>query len=55
MVCTHQEIRTYQSSVGRGNRYIDFYEGQEESPLEDTASHAPVVPTQAGHEELIGP
>ena len=55
MVRTRQEIRTDLSSIGRGNRDIDFSKGQEESPLEDTASHAPVVPTQAGHEELIGP
>ncbi|XP_061947386.1 uncharacterized protein LOC133670792 [Populus nigra] len=55
MVRTHQEIRTDLSSAGRGNRNIDFSEGQEESPLEDTASHAPVVSTQAGHEELSGP
>jgi hypothetical protein len=32
---TYQEIRIDLSSVGRGNRDIDFYEGQEESPLED--------------------
>jgi len=55
MVRTRQEIRTDLSSAGRGNRNIDFFEGQEESPLEDTASHAPVVSTQAGHEELSGP
>jgi len=53
MVCTRQEIRTYLTSVG-GDRDIDFSEEQEESPLEDTASHAPVVSTQAGHEELSG-
>jgi len=55
MVRTRQEIRTYLTSVGRGNRDIDFFEGQEESPLEDTTSHAPVVLTQAGHEESTGP
>jgi len=55
MVRTRQEIRTDLSSGGRGNRNIDFSEGQEESPLEDTASHAPVVSTQGGHEELSGP
>jgi hypothetical protein len=55
MVRTRQEIRTDLSSAGRGNRDIDFFEGQEESPLEDTASHAPLVSTQAGHEESTGP
>jgi hypothetical protein len=55
MVRTRQEIRTDLSTAGRGNRNIDFSEGQEESPLEDTASHAPVVSTQAGHEESSGP
>jgi hypothetical protein len=55
MVHTRQEIRTDLSSVGRGNRDIDFSEGQEESNLEDTASHAPEVSTQVGHEELTGP
>jgi len=55
MVRTHQEIRTDLTSAGRGNRDIDFFEGQEESPLEDTASLAPVVSTQAGHEESSGP
>jgi len=51
MVRTRQEIRTDLSFAGRGNRNIDFSEGQEESLLEDTASHAPVVSTQVGHEE----
>jgi len=37
-----------------GQRYR-LYEGQEESPLEDTASHAPAISTQAGHEESTGP
>jgi hypothetical protein len=55
MVCTRQEIRTDLSSTGRGDKDIDFYEGQEESPLEDTASHAPAISTQAGHEESTGP
>jgi len=55
MVRTRQEIRRNLSSVGRGNRNIDFSEGQEESPLEDIASDAPVVSTQAGHEESSGP
>jgi len=55
MVRTRQEIRTYLTSAGRGNRDIDFSEGQEESPLEDIASHALVVSTQAGHEESSGP
>jgi hypothetical protein len=55
MVRTHQEIRTDLTSTGRGNRDIDFFEGQEESPLKHTASHALVVSTQAGHEELTGP
>jgi len=55
MVRTRQEIRTDLSSAGRGNRDVDFSEGQEESPLEDTASHALVVSTQVGHEELTGP
>jgi hypothetical protein len=55
MVRTRQEIKTNLSSAGRGNRDVDFSEGQEESPLEDTASHAPVVWTQVGHEELTGP
>jgi len=55
MVRTRQKIRTDLSSAGRGNRNIDFSEGQEENPLEDTASHAPVVSTQAGHEESSGP
>jgi hypothetical protein len=55
MVRTRQEIRTDLSSAGRGNRDIDFSEGQEESPLEDTTSHAPLVSTQAGHEESTGP
>jgi len=55
MVRTRQDIRTYLSSTGRGNRNIDFFKGQEESPLEDTASHAPVVSTQAWHEESSGP
>jgi hypothetical protein len=55
MVYTHQDIRTNLSSAGRGNRDVDFSEGQEESLLEDTASHAPVVSTQARHEELTGP
>ena len=55
MVRTRQEIRTDLSSIGRGNRNIDFSEGQEESPLEDTASHIPIVSTQAGHEESSGP
>jgi hypothetical protein len=55
MVRTRQGIRTDLSSAGRGNRDIDFYEGQEKSLLEDTASHALVVSTQAGHEESTGP
>ena len=55
MVRTRQEIRTDLSFAGRGNRNIDFSEGQEESPLEDTASHASVVSTHARHEELSGP
>jgi len=55
MVRTCQEIRTDLSSVGRGNRDINFYEGQEESLLEDIASHTPIVSTQAGHEESTGP
>ena len=55
MVRTRQEIRTDLSSAGRGNRDVDFSEGQEESPLEDTASHTLVVSTQVGHEELMGP
>jgi hypothetical protein len=55
MVRTRQEIRTDLSSARRGNRNIDFSEGQEESPLEDTASYTPVVSTQAGHEESSGP
>jgi hypothetical protein len=55
MVRTRQEIRTDLSSAGRGNRDIDFFKGQEESPLKDTASHSPVVSTQAGHEESTGP
>jgi len=55
MVRTRQEIRTDISSIGRGNRDIDFYEGREESPLEDTTSPAPVISTQAGHEESTGP
>jgi hypothetical protein len=55
MVRTRQEIRTDLSSAGRGNRDIDFFEGQEESPLKDTTSHSPVVSTQAGHEESTGP
>jgi hypothetical protein len=55
MVRTRQEIRTDLSSAGKGNRYIDSSEGQEESPLEDTALHAPVVSTQVGHEESMGP
>jgi len=55
MVPTRQEIRTDLSSARRGNRDIDSSEGQEESPLEDTASHAPKVSTQVGHEELTGP
>ena len=45
MVRTRQEIRTDISSTGRGDKDIDFYEGQEESPLEDTASHAPAIST----------
>jgi len=55
MVRIRQEIRTDLTSAGRGNRDIDFSEGQEESPLKDTASYAPVVSTQAGHEESSGP
>jgi hypothetical protein len=55
MVRTRQEIRTDLTSTGRGNRDIEFSEGQEESLLEDTASHALVVSTQAGHEESSGP
>jgi hypothetical protein len=55
MVRTRQEIRTNLSSAGRGNRDVDFSEGQEESPLEDTVSHALVVSTQVGHEELTRP
>ena len=55
MVRTRQEIRTDLSSTGRGDKDIDFYEGQEESPLEDTVSHAPAISTQAGHEESTGP
>jgi hypothetical protein len=55
MVRTRQEIRTDLTSTGRGNRDIDFSKGQEESHLEDTASHAPVVLTQARHEESMGP
>jgi len=35
MLRTCQEIRIDLSSAGRGNIDIDFYEGQEESPLED--------------------
>ena len=55
MVRTRQEIRTDLTSARRGNRDIDFSEGQEESPLEDTTSPAPVVSTQEGHEESTGP
>jgi hypothetical protein len=55
MVRTRQEIRTDLSTAGRGNRDVDFFEGQEESLLKDTASHALVVSTQAGHEEVTGP
>ena len=55
MVCTRQEIRTELTSAGWGNRDIDFFEWQKESPLEDTASHALVVLTQGGHEESMGP
>jgi hypothetical protein len=55
MVRTRQEIRTDLSSAGRGNRDINFSEGQEESPLEDIASHTPVVSTQAGYEKSTGP
>jgi hypothetical protein len=55
MVRTHQEIRTDLSSTGRGNRDIDFYVGQEENLLKDTASHAPAVSTKAGHEESMRP
>jgi hypothetical protein len=45
MVRTRQEIRIDLTSAGKGNRDIDFSVGQEESPLEDTTSHAPVVST----------
>jgi hypothetical protein len=55
MVRTRQEIRTDLSSARRENKDIDFSKGQEESPLEDTASHTPVVSTRAGHEESTGP
>ena len=55
MAYTRQDIRTDLTSSGRGNRDIDFSKGQEESPLEDTALHAPVVSTQVGHEESTGP
>jgi hypothetical protein len=55
MVRTHQDIRTDLTTAGRGNKDIDFSEGQEKSPLEDTASHAPTISTQAGHEESTGP
>jgi hypothetical protein len=55
MVRTRQEIRTDLTSAGRGNRDIDFSKRQEESHLEDTASHAPEISTQAGHEESTGP
>jgi hypothetical protein len=43
MVCTRQEIRTDLSSIGRGNRDIDIYEGREKSLLENTSSHAPTI------------
>jgi len=55
MVRTRQEIRIDLTSARKGNRDIDFSVGQEESPLEDTTSHAPVVSTQVEHEELTGP
>jgi hypothetical protein len=55
MVRTRQEIRTNLSSIGKGNRDIDFYKGREESLLKDTAWHAPALSTQARHEESTGP